>query len=180
MGSFDRSQRYRLRPFATTARESVLKSDDPRLAESQKRLTERVNSLNALILEVLKNHVVVEQFMSEFLDAYGKQSGDMMFYAKMKACKDEKPDIIEEQVWMLLCKCNRLRNSLAHKMDAAEIKTNTDAVRDALVKCLSERQAAGIREMKDEIMAASALQHCGSYIVVATENKRDADKKARN
>jgi hypothetical protein len=155
-----------------------VKSDDPRLVESQKRLAERVNSLNALILEVLKNHVVVEQFMSEFLDVYGKQSGDMMFYAKMKACKEEKPEIVEEQVWTLLCKCNRLRNSLAHKMDAAEIITNTDAVRDAYIKCLSERHAAGVKEMKNEIMAASALQHCGSYIVVATENKKDANKKA--
>ncbi len=40
-----------------------MRADDPRLEESRKKLFERVERVNDLILAVLKNHLVVEQFM---------------------------------------------------------------------------------------------------------------------
>ena len=48
-----------------------MKSDDARLEMSRKKLLERVEKVNELILAVLKNHLVVEQFMDEFLRTSG-------------------------------------------------------------------------------------------------------------
>lgn len=157
-----------------------MKSDDPRLKESLKRLTERVAKLDDMILTVLKNHVGVEQSMAEFLDTHGKNSEELTFAQKICACKELKPGIIEEPIWKLLEECNRLRNKVAHYLDGPEVEKKMQAVRDAYYATVSKEQAEAAKKMTDMQMAMSALTLCGSYIVVATENKKDADKRGNN
>jgi hypothetical protein len=154
-----------------------VKSDDPRLVESHKRLTERIAKLDEIVLTVLKNHIAVEQFMGEFLEAHGKKSNDLTFADKIKACKARNAPEIEKPLWDLLKECNRVRNTIAHKMDEKEIKAQMDVVRGAYYAAVSKEQAEAAKTMTDPQMAMSALMHCGSYIVVAAENKKDADKK---
>jgi hypothetical protein len=76
-----------------------VKSDDPRLIESYKRLTERIAKLDDMILTVLKNHIAVEQFMGEFLEAHGKKSDNLTFADKIKACKARNAPEIEKPIW---------------------------------------------------------------------------------
>jgi hypothetical protein len=154
-----------------------LKSDDPRLIESHKRLTERIAKLDEMILTVLKNHIAVEQFMGEFLEAHGKKSENLTFGDKIKACKARNAPEIEKPIWDLLKEANRLRNTIAHKMDENEIKAQMDVVRAAYCAAVSKEQAEAAETMTDTQMAMSAFMHPGSHIVVASENKKDADKK---
>ncbi len=99
-----------------------MKSDDPRLIESHKRLTERIAKLDEMVLIVLKNHIAVEQSMGEFLEAHSKKSDNLTFADKIKACKARNAPEIEKPIWDLLKEANRLRNTIAHKMDEKEIK----------------------------------------------------------
>jgi hypothetical protein len=154
-----------------------VKSDDPRLIESHKRLTERIAKLDDMILTVLKNHIAVEQFMGELLEAHGKKSDDLTFADKIKACKARNAPEIEKPIWDLLKEANKLRNTIAHKMDEKEIKAQMDVVRAAYYAALSKEQADAAKTMTDPQIAMSALIPCGSYIVVAAENKKDAEKK---
>lgn len=154
-----------------------MESDDPRLTESHRRLTERIAKLDDMILTVLKNHIAVEQSMGEFLEAHGKKSDDLTFADKIKACKARNAPEIEKPIWDLLKEINRLRNIIAHKMDEKKIKAQMDVVRAAYYAAVSKEQAEAATTMTDPQMAMSALMYCGSYIVVAAENKRDADKK---
>jgi hypothetical protein len=117
-----------------------VKSDDPRLIESHKRLTERVAKLDEMVLTVLKNHTAVEQAMVEFLDAHGKISENLTFADKIKACKARNAPEIEKPMWDLLKQANRLRNTIAHKMDEKEIKAQMDVVRKAYSAAVSKEQ----------------------------------------
>ncbi len=155
-----------------------MKSDDPRLIESHKRLTERIAKLDEMVLIVLKNHIAVEQSMGEFLEAHGKKSDNLTFADKIKACKARNAPEIEKPIWDLLKEANRLRNTIAHKMDEKEIKAQMDVVRAFYCAAVSKEQAEAAKTMTDPQMVMSALLHPGSYIVVATENKKDADKEA--
>jgi hypothetical protein len=42
---------------------------------------------------------------------------------------------------------------------------------------LSDQAAEDEKHMTDTQLAMSAFAHCGSFIMVATENKKEADKK---
>ena len=44
-----------------------MRADDPRLEKSRLAAIERVKRVNEMIVTVLKNHLVLEQFMDEFL-----------------------------------------------------------------------------------------------------------------
>ena len=56
-----------------------MKADDPRLEESLKRLTERIQKINDMIVAVLKNHLVLEQFINEFLAVCGIKTKGQVF-----------------------------------------------------------------------------------------------------
>jgi hypothetical protein len=51
-----------------------MKTDDPRLKKSRKEAIERVNRVNEMIVTALKNHLVVEQCIDDFLVASGKKA----------------------------------------------------------------------------------------------------------
>jgi hypothetical protein len=52
----------------------AMKADDPRLEGSLREVSEHVNRVNEMIVTVLKNHLVVAQFMDEFLASCGKKA----------------------------------------------------------------------------------------------------------
>jgi hypothetical protein len=132
-----------------------MKADDPRLIESLERWTERVAKLDDMILMVLKNHIAVEQSMGEFLEAHGKQSDNLTFADKIKACKARNPPEMEKAAWDLLKEANRLRNTIAHKFDEEEIAAQMDVVRNAYCTA-TPWQAESIKGMTDTQMAMSA------------------------
>ncbi len=96
----------------------AVKTDDPHFEEIRKtKLLERVKKINDLILAVLKNHLILEQSINEFLDASDKKYDDLTFCKKAKLCEELKPAEIAQSIWDVLTKANRLRNKIAHTLD---------------------------------------------------------------
>jgi hypothetical protein len=150
-----------------------MKTDDPRLEESRKRLTERVQRINDLILTVLKNHLMLEQFINEFLAAYGKKTKGKGFDAKAKLCERQKPPEIEAPIWRLITAVNYLRNKIAHTIDQNEIQSKVNDVRAAYVAALTPEQQKHAKDLDDVRTTSGAFELCGAYIVGATEARRN-------
>jgi len=66
---------------------------------------------------------------------------------------------------------NRLRNAIAHRIDGHEVQQAIKNTRKAYA-ALSAQSAKDEQAMTDVQLALSAFTHCGSFIVVATENKK--------
>jgi hypothetical protein len=145
-----------------------VKTDDPRLEESRKKLLERVQKINDLILTVLKNHLVVEQFMNEFLDSSGKKHDDLTFAKKAMQCEELNPAEIDTPIWTVLDAANKLRNKIAHTLDQTQIRRKMDKLRAAYLAALTPTQAKGAEELDDILIAANAFELCGAYLVGAT------------
>jgi hypothetical protein len=118
-----------------------MRADDPRLEESRKKLFERVERVNDLILAVLKNHLVVEQFMNEFLEASVKKHNDLSFSDKATLCQELNPPEIDPPIWNVLTVANQLRNKIAHTLDQTEIQAKVDELRAAYLAALTPTQA---------------------------------------
>jgi hypothetical protein len=153
---------------------SAVKADDPRLDQSRKKLFERIERINEMMVTVLKNHLIVEQFMNEFVAASGKKHEDLGFDDKAKLCKELKPQEIDPQIWEVLTKGNRLRNKIAHTLDQAEIKVKMDELRAVYLAALSEEQRRAAEKLDDVRIAATAFELCGAYLVGATDAVRVA------
>jgi hypothetical protein len=149
--------------------EGEVKTDDPRLEESRKKLLERLQKINDLILAVLKNHLVVEQFMNGFLDASGEKHDELSFAEKANLCKELKPAEIDPPIWSVLTKGNQLRNKIAHTLDQTEIQVKMDELREAYLAALTEKQAEAAKKLDDVRIAAAAFELCGAYLVAATD-----------
>jgi hypothetical protein len=159
-------------------KENAVKTDDPRLEESRNKLLERVQKINDRILTVLKNHLVVEQFMNDFLDVSSKKHEGLTFAEKAKLCQELKPAEIEPPIWNVLDAANKLRNKIAHTLDEEEIQPKMDKLRDAYLSALTPTQRKGTEELDDVRIAASAFELCGSYLVGATVAAQAANKTA--
>jgi hypothetical protein len=140
-----------------------VKTDDPRLEESRNKLLDRVQKINDLILTVLKNHLAVEQFMNDFLEASGKRPNRLTFAKKAKLCKRMKPAEIEPPIWDVLDAANELRNKIAHTLDQAQIQPKMDKLRAAYLAALTPTQAKEAEKLDDVRIAASAFELCGAY-----------------
>lgn len=145
-----------------------MKADDPRLEKSRQEAIERVNRVNEMIVTVLKNHLVVEQFMDEFLAASGKKAKGT-FADKAQHCQTLKPPEFDPPVWMVLTTANQLRNKITHTLDQAEIKTKMDEVRAAYLAALSDQQRLHAEKLDDIRIAAAAFELCAAYLVAATD-----------
>jgi len=93
------------------------------------------------MLTVLKNHVGLEQFFSEFLEASGKKPDEMSFYEKAKACEGLRPPEVELAIWKVVYAANELRNKIAHTFEQTKIKAKMDALRAAYLAALTPTQA---------------------------------------
>jgi hypothetical protein len=152
-----------------------MKADDPRLEKSRKEMIERVNRVNEMMVAVLKSHLVVEQFMDEFLMASGKKAGGT-FADKMQLCEILKPPEIDLPIWKVLTAGNLLRNKMAHTLDQSEIKTKMDEVRAAYLAALSDQQRPHSEKLDDLRIASAAFEHCAAYLVAAAETARSGKK----
>jgi hypothetical protein len=154
-----------------------VKTDEPRLEESRQKLFERIQKINDLMLTVLKYHLVLEQFMNDLLDESGKKHDDLTFAEKLELCKELNPAEIDPPTWQVLTAINRLRNKIAHTLDQTDIEATMNELRAAYLAALTPTQAKGLEKLDDTRIAASACEHCGAYLVVATEAAQ-APKKA--
>lgn len=145
-----------------------MKTDDPRLEKSRKEVIERVSRVNAMTLTVLMNHLVVEQFMDEFLTAFGEKANGS-FADKALHCQNLKPPEIDPPIWNVLTAANQLRNKIAHTLDQAEIKTTVDEVRAAYLAALSDQQRPYSEKLDDVHIADAAFELCAAYLVAATQ-----------
>jgi hypothetical protein len=153
----------------------MMKADDPRLEKARQEAIERVKRVDEMMVTVLKNHLVVEQFMDEFLLASGKKA-DGKFSDKIDRCRGLKPPEFTDKDWAVLSKANQLRNKIGHTLDQAEIKAKMDEVRVAYLAALSDEQRPHSEKLDDVRIAAAAFEHCGAYMVAATETARAAKK----
>jgi hypothetical protein len=115
-----------------------MKADDPRLEKSRQQAIARVARVNEMMVTVLKSHIVVEQFMDEFLAVSGRKPKGT-FADKAQSCQDLKPPEIEPALWEVLKKANLLRNKIAHTLDHAEIQVKMDGLRAAYLAALSDQ-----------------------------------------
>lgn len=148
-----------------------MKADDPLLEAKLQNLTDRVKRMDELLVTIVKNHIGLEQFMSEFLEASGEDDPeDLSFFEKIEACEEHNPEEIEAAMWQVFYKANELRNKIAHTFDEAKVKQKLDALRAAYVASLNTpAQKEAAKKLTDAQLAASAIQLCGAYIVVATD-----------
>jgi hypothetical protein len=147
-----------------SGRENVVKIDDPRLEENRKKLVERIQKINELKVTVLKGHLNLE-----FLDASGKKHAGLKFAEKAKLCQELNPAEIDPPVWTIVTAANSLRNKVAHTLDQAQIQPQMDQLRAAYLAALTPTQAKEVETLDDVRIASSACEHCGSYLVVATD-----------
>jgi hypothetical protein len=93
-----------------------MRTDDERLEKSRKAIVERIAKLNALMLAVIKGHLIIEQAMDGFLEAslfYPEHVRENRFNFSHKAhmCRSMGPDENENDLWTVLWAVNALRKS---------------------------------------------------------------------
>jgi hypothetical protein len=164
--------------------ESWILRDDPEptereklFEETHKAAIERVARIDDMMQAVVKAQVIVEGSLIEMLEACGKDPAHSFFTSKkIKALRDIDTGV-GRPMWDLLLQASYVRNELVHSLNEVKIKEESDKTREAyLAITQNERQKQSIRDMTDTQMVTSAIYHCGSHIVVATE-KLTADKK---
>ena len=74
-----------------------MKADDPRLEKSLQEAIARAKRVNDMMVTVLKNHLVVEQFMDEFIVARGKKPRGT-FADKIDHCERLRPPEVEPEI----------------------------------------------------------------------------------
>jgi hypothetical protein len=155
---------------------TAMKSDDPLLEESRKELVDRIKKMNELMLIVIKNHIGLEQFLGEFLEASGTKPEGLTFYEKAEASEGLNPPDVEAAIWEVVYAANELRNKIAHTFDHVKIKTKMDALRAAYLAALTPTQVEAAKMLDDGKIAAGAMELCGAYLVVATGAVRAGEK----
>ncbi|MFK4721033.1 hypothetical protein ABIE89_002133 [Bradyrhizobium niftali] len=148
-------------------------------AETHKRSIEIVRRIEDMMLTVVKTQVIVENFMNELLEAYGKDPQRLFFTGpKITECKERlKPPEVGDQIWSLFSLCTHVRNELVHSLNTEKIKEKSELVRQQYAAITPEgpRQQE-ILNSNDTDVVANALRHCGGYIVIATDAKVAANK----
>jgi hypothetical protein len=115
-----------------------MKADDPLLEAKRQELFQRIQRMDELLLTVVKNHIGLEQFMGEYLEASGEDDPeDLSFYQKIEACEEHNPQEMEAPTWQVFYKANELRNKIAHTFDEAMVKQKLDALRAAYIAALN-------------------------------------------
>jgi hypothetical protein len=149
-------------------------------AETHKRSMEVVRRIEDMMLTVVKTQVIVESFMNELLEAYGKDP-QRLFYTgpKITECKERlKPPEVGDAIWGLFSLCTHVRNELVHSLNTMKIKEKSELVRQAYAALTPEGpRRQEILNSNDTDVVANALRHCGGYIVIATDAKVAANKK---
>ena len=159
-----------------------MKIDDPRLEKARKEMAERVEKYNALLLSVIKTHLVVEQAMDGLLAAalfhpeYIRET-QFNFAHKMKICQAMALTDNEDKLWRVLGAFNSLRNKLAHTTQIDEIRSNMDQLRKVYLSSLTGKQV----EMAYCVVPGSSIFSAGDMdsglILAAVFRAADASRR---
>lgn len=149
--------------------------------EAHKHSMELGARMNDMMLAVVKAQVTVEAFMIELLNAHDRDPARSFFTSqKINTLKGIDPPGIGLPMWELPSLCSYVRNELVHSPDTQKITQQSVKVRKAYLSITeNERQKQSIREMTDTRMVTSAIYHCDSPIVIATDAKNTANKKSK-
>jgi hypothetical protein len=149
--------------------------------ETHKRSMELVRRIEDMMLSVVKTQVIIEGFMIELLEAYGRDPQHFFFTGqKIAELKKIDPPEVGQPILELLSFCSYVRNELVHSLNTEKIKETSNKVREAYIAVtLNEDRKQDIRDSSDTWVVTDALRHCGGFIVVAAEAKVAADKKAK-
>jgi hypothetical protein len=150
--------------------------------ETHKRSMELVRRTEQMMITVVKTQVIIESFMIELLEAHGRDPQRFFLTGrKIEELRDKiDPPEVGKPIWELLELCSHVRNELVHSLHVEKIKEKSQKVRDAyLALTPAGPRRESIKGMNDTDVVADALRHCGGYIVIATDAKVAADKKAK-
>ena len=154
-----------------------MKIDDPRLEKARKEMAERVEKYNALLLSVIKTHLVVEQAMDGLLAAalfhpeYIRETR-FNFAHKMKICQAMALTDNEDKLWRVLGAFNSLRNKLAHTTQIDEIRSNMDQLRKVYLSSLNGKQVEALKEEPDHRLAEFAAYLCAGFLATLAEDSK--------
>jgi hypothetical protein len=162
------SRRKRIDSFenAESSKENRVKSDDPDLEKMREDAIDRAQRMDALILSILKTHLLAEQTMNEYLTASGlkKRWVRKPFSAKMKKCKNLAKGEETDPLWDVLEAANNLRNTVAHSLEITAIQEKMAVLKEKYFSSLTERQVDGIKNEAEEFIAMSACATCAGFI----------------
>lgn len=170
-------------------KENWILADEPEPTEQEKLFEETHKRAMALVrrtehmmLSVVKTQVIVEGFMIALLEAYGRDP-NRFFYTgkKIEELRDRiDPPEVGRPIWDLLSLCSHVRNELVHSLHVDKIKEKSQKVRDAYLAMTPEgARKESIKGLNDTDLVTDAIRDCGGYIVIATDAKGAADKKAK-
>src|SRR2546425_525510 len=123
-----------------------MKTDDPRLESSRKAMLERVEKYNAVVLAVIKGHLVIEQAMDDFIAAsvsnpqYITEDNRLMFAAKANICLSLSYGKHIDNMWSVLWAMNVLRNQVAHSYEPDTIQNKMNKLRSVYTNILTLKQ----------------------------------------
>jgi len=148
-------------------RGGTVKTDDPQLEKSQKEMFERIEKMDKLTIATLRSHLLAEQCMNDYIIASGvkrKWLGKKTFWDKMQKCKLLAKEEGKDALWGVLEAANQLRNTIAHTLSMDKIADKMAQLKKKYLACLTEKQAAGLRDQPDDFIAQSACVTCAGFI----------------
>ena len=143
-----------------------MKPDDAELEKRRQEVFDRAKKMDALILSVLKTHLLTEQCMNGYMMGSGlkKRWIRKRFFDKMKKCRLLAKGEGKDPLWDVLDAANDLRNKIAHTLEIAEIKEKMVILKDKYFACLTQKQVDGLKDQQDDYIAMSAFSTCAGFI----------------
>jgi len=153
-----------------------MKPDDPELEKRRQEMIDRVQKMDALILSILKTHLLAEKCMEDYILASGlkKRWLSKRFSDKMKKCKTLAKGEDKDPLWGVLEAANDLRNTVAHTLEIATIKAKMAVLKDKYFACLSQKQVDGLKDQPDDYIAMSACSTCAGFIATLESRTHEA------
>ena len=158
-----------------------MRTDDERLEKARNEMVERIAKFNALMLEVMKGHLVVEQAMDAFLSAAlfkheYVRDGRFNFSQKAQMCRALSSCEDTDDLWEVIWGINSVRNQVADDLDVDEIRKKMDKLRKTFFDTLTPKQVAGLKEQSDDYIAQSACVISAGFLATL---KDDAEKRRK-
>lgn len=159
-----------------------MKTDDPRLENARKEMFARVDNMDKLTLATLRSHLLAEQCMVDYIVASGvkgKWLRRKTFWDKIAKCKMLAKEESKDPLWDVLEAANQLRNTIAHTRSTDKITDKIARLKAKYLASLTEKQAEGLKDQPDDVLALSACVTCAGFIV-ALQFRASGEKVAEN
>jgi hypothetical protein len=153
-----------------------MKADDPRLAQAQKEMTERIEKYEERIVTVLKAHLGAEQVLNDLLKAASRRWKKRSFAGKIDIGEKLLIDELHPHVWNILRVGNDLRNAVAHGHKEGVIAAKMVELRNAYRGSLPERKGDADKLTETQLVVV-AFSMASSFLVVATMRLEEKNKK---